>query len=109
MLERRGPQTKRIDLTGKTVTPGFCDSHVHLLWYGRQLLREADLVGCERVGDILDRLSQLASRRTEGWLKGHGFDQDKLEERRFPTREELDRVSRNELRVLQNAEIPFEV
>jgi hypothetical protein len=37
-------------------------------------------------------MSDLAAR-TDGWLIGHGFDQDKLAERRFPTRDELDRVS----------------
>jgi predicted amidohydrolase YtcJ len=75
------------------VTPGFCDSHVHLWWYGRQLLREADLVGCAGVDDILGRLSDLAAR-TDGWIQGHGFDHDKMSERRFPARAELDRVSR---------------
>jgi predicted amidohydrolase YtcJ len=87
------PATQRIDLAGRTVTPGFCDSHIHLYWYGMQLLREADLVGSTSVDDVLGRLSELASR-TEGWIRGHGFDQDKLAERRFPTRAELDRVSR---------------
>ena len=89
-----GPDTQRIDLVGKTVTPGFCDSHIHLLWYGIQLLTQADLVGSNGIDEICSRLSDLASRRT-GWLQGHGFDQDKLRERRFPTREELDRVSRD--------------
>src|SRR5690348_2342631 len=88
-----GPQSQRVDLGGKTVTPGFIDSHLHLLWYGVQLHRQADLVGSSSIGEMLDRLSELATR-SEGWIQGHGFDQDKLAERRFPTREELDRVSR---------------
>ena len=89
-----GPQTRRIDLAGKTVTPGFIDSHLHLFWYGRQLLREADLVGSARIDDVLSRLSALAARTDAGWIQGHGFDQDKLAERRFPTRADLDKVSR---------------
>jgi predicted amidohydrolase YtcJ len=89
-----GPDTQRIDLAGKTVTPGFCDSHIHLLWYGMQLLTQADLVGSASIDELCSRLSNLASHRT-GWIQGHGFDQDKLRERRFPTREELDRVSRD--------------
>jgi predicted amidohydrolase YtcJ len=89
-----GPATKRMDLEGQAVTPGFCDSHIHLFWYGMQLLREADLVGSTSVDDVLGRLSELASR-TDGWIRGHGFDQDKLAGRRFPTRAELDRVSRS--------------
>lgn len=31
-----GPQTKLIDLNGKTVTPGLIDSHYHLMYYGQQ-------------------------------------------------------------------------
>jgi predicted amidohydrolase YtcJ len=93
ILALAGPQTRRIDLAGRTVTPGFCDSHVHLLWYGRQLLREADLVGSGSIDEILARLSEVAARHGDGWIQGHGFDQDKLAERRFPTRADLDRVS----------------
>ena len=87
-----GPQTRLIDLGGKTVTPGFIDSHLHLFWYGRQLLREADLVGSASIDDILGRLAGIA-KRSDGWIQGHGFDQDKLAEKRFPTRAELDKVS----------------
>jgi predicted amidohydrolase YtcJ len=83
-----------VKLAGKTVTPGFCDAHVHLWWYGNQLLRQADLVGSASIDDLLGRLAEIA-RRTTGWIQGHGFDQDKLAERRFPTRAELDTVSRD--------------
>jgi predicted amidohydrolase YtcJ len=88
------PETRRIDLAGKTVTPGFVDSHVHMLMYGENLLRDADLVGSASIDDILARLSALAAK-TDGWIRGRGFDQDKLKERRFPTRADLDRVSRD--------------
>src|SRR3954447_6787555 len=86
--------TQRMDLAGKTVTPGFCDSHIHLLSFGIQLLRQADLVGSARIDEVLSRLSKLAAR-TSGWIEGHGFDHEKLVERRFPTRADLDRVSRD--------------
>jgi predicted amidohydrolase YtcJ len=94
VLRLAGPDTQRLDLAGKTVTPGFIDAHLHLLSYGAQLLKQADLVGANDIDDILQRLSELASRTT-GWIQGYGFDQDKLRERRFPTRLELDRISRD--------------
>lgn len=84
--------TARVDLRGKTVVPGFIDSHIHLLWYGLQLMRQCDLVGCRDLGELFDRLSRHAAG-SEGWIQGHGFDQSKMHERRFPTREELDRIS----------------
>jgi len=87
-----GPGTQRVDLRGAAVTPGFCDAHVHFISYGLHLLKQVDLVGCRSVDEVLERLSELASR-SRGWIQGHGFDQDKLTEKRFPTRRELDRVS----------------
>jgi predicted amidohydrolase YtcJ len=57
-----GPSTRTLDLAGKTVVPGFCDAHLHLLSYGTQLLRQADLVGSESVDDVLARLSAHAQR-----------------------------------------------
>ena len=94
VLQLAGPQTQRVDLAGRTVVPGFIDSHIHLMWFGSSLLREANLVGAGSVEEVLSRLSEVAGR-TEGWIRGHGFDQSKLMERRFPTRAELDRVSRD--------------
>lgn len=94
-LRFAGPHTRRLNCAGKTIVPGFCDAHVHLFWYGRQLLKQADLVGAHSIDEVLARLLQLASRTGGGgWIEGHGFDQDKLAERRFPTRDDLDRVSR---------------
>lgn len=87
------PASTRIDLGGKTVVPGFIDSHIHLLWYGSQLLKQADLVGCADIGELLSRLSDVATRTRSGWIQGHGFDQSKMRQRRFPTRADLDRVS----------------
>src|SRR5205085_11629265 len=94
ILQLAASDTRRVALNGRTVVPGFCDSHIHLVSYGLQLLQQADLVGSASIDDVLSRLDELA-RRTSGWLQGWGFDQDKLSERPFPTRDELDRVSRD--------------
>ena len=87
-----GPLTQRLDLVGKTVVPGFHDCHLHLLWLGIALTSQADLVGCSSIEEILARLAAHAAT-SKGWIVGHGFDQEKLAERRFPTREDLDRIS----------------
>lgn len=90
----RSPDSRVIDLAGKTITPGFIDAHLHLHSYGAHLLRTADLVGSVSIDDMLSRLSQLASRTT-GWIQGRGFDQSKMRDARFPTRADLDKVSRD--------------
>jgi predicted amidohydrolase YtcJ len=94
-----GPGTERVDLSGagaRVIVPGFIDSHLHLMWYGKLLVRQADLVGCGEVEEIVHRLGRLRERRLQSGggdkviLQGHGFDQEKLAEKRFPTRRELD-------------------
>lgn len=80
-----------VDLDGATVVPGFNDSHLHLFWFGRLLTMQVDLVGCASLDELLSRLAQRAAE-SPGWIVGHGFDQDKLSERRFPRRDDLDKV-----------------
>jgi len=94
LTQYKAPQPQVIDLAGKTLLPAFCDCHLHLYAYGQQLLREADLVGTTDIPHIQSRLSDLAAKRKTGWLQGHGFDQSKLNEKRFPTRDDLDQISR---------------
>jgi predicted amidohydrolase YtcJ len=88
-----GPNMVRVELRNRTVVPGFCDAHLHLVWYGTSLLRHADLVGSANVDEVLARMAAHAGRYDGPCLQGRGFDQDKMAERRFPTRAELDRVS----------------
>ena len=89
-----GPNTTRLDLGGKTVTPGFCDAHLHLAWYGTQLIRQADLVGTTSMDDLLARLDAHGRAYAGNWIQGHGWDQDKIAGGVTPTRADLDRVSR---------------
>jgi len=91
---RQYSATRHINLENKTIVPGFIDSHIHLYAYGDLLLRQADLVGSVSIDDIRSCLRQLQIRRPTGWLQGHGFDNDKLREKRFPTRADLDKISK---------------
>lgn len=99
VLERAGSGAEIVDLEGCSVIPGFIDSHVHLIDYGLMLLNTADLVGCTGVGEVQDRLrAQLrkmeAADAPDGhWIFGHGFDQERFEGAKWPTREDLDKVS----------------
>lgn len=88
-----GPDTRQVEFGGRTVVPGFCDAHLHLVSYGTGLLRQADLVGAASLDEVLGRLSAHAAAYDGPWVQGRGFDQDKMAERRFPTRADLDRVS----------------
>ena len=88
-----------VDLEGAHVTPGLVDAHVHLIDYGLTLQRMADLSGCRSVAELQERLRGHMRRLEETgspleWVLGHGFDHELLETRAFPTRQDLDEVSR---------------
>ena len=53
--EAAGTACQIIDLQGKTVLPGFNDSHLHLLSYGYSL-EVADLNDCRSLDELKDRL-----------------------------------------------------
>ncbi len=91
-----GPDTKVIDLGGKTLLPGFIDTHNHLSFYG-YLVSSVDCrasSGIEKVDDIIDRLRAEAAKTPPGqWVKGWGYAHYHLKENRPLTREDLDRAS----------------
>ena len=90
-----GSKTRIIDLEGKTVLPGFIDSHEHCIRKGMR----SDWVDCTSppmatIEQIVEALAAKASEKTGGeWIVGYGFDETKLEDRRWPTRHDLVRAS----------------
>jgi len=83
------------NLRGATVLPGFTDCHTHLVEYGLQL-SDADLRAACSIGEIQSALRKHAEKaRPGGWVLGHGWDQEKLEEQRYPNRYDLDEAVRD--------------
>ncbi len=94
ILRLRGPGTRVVDLRGRSLLPGFIDSHLHMLMYGANKLGVDCKNGVGSVGEILEKLSLRAAETPEGeWVRGWGYNNGKLAEGRHPTRRELDRVS----------------
>jgi predicted amidohydrolase YtcJ len=82
-----------IDLGGRTVVPGFTDSHLHFLSYGLSLT-QIDLAEVPGLEEALSRVAARASTTPAGqWLTGRGWDHSLWEGGAFPTREHLDRVA----------------
>ena len=78
------------NLDGAAVLPGFTDCHTHLVGYGLELF-DADLRKAQSISEIQHILSRQAQKTEPGsWVLGHGWDQEKLQERRFPNRLDLD-------------------
>ncbi|MCW3987903.1 MAG: amidohydrolase [Candidatus Bathyarchaeota archaeon] len=91
-----GDDTKIIDLKGRTVIPGLIDSHCHMVSTGVSKLMTVNLseeAGVKSVADIQARLAEKAKTTQKGeWIRGTREDDSKLQEKRHPTRWELDEV-----------------
>ena len=86
--------TRVIDAEGKTVTPGFVESHCHPSMAGLMLHFEADVRNAQSIDEIVDILNHKANQTPKGnWVKGFGYNDQKLTEKRHPTRWDLDKVS----------------
>ncbi len=88
-----GKNTKVIRLHGKTVVPGFIDTHIHVADFGR-LLNWIDLSDADSITEMQNRLRARAEQSPKGkWLLGRGLDSTYFPEKRYPTRFDLDSVS----------------
>lgn len=83
-----------IDLAGKTVTPGFVESHCHPSMAGLNICFEVDVKQAASIDDIITLLQQKAQQLPRGnWVKGFGYNDQRLKEKRHPTRRDLDRAT----------------
>ncbi len=90
-----GPHTEVIDLNGRTLVPGFNDSHLHLLAYGLTL-QWLNLREVTSVADLAAMVRAQGAITPPGeWIIGRGWDQNRFTEGRFPTREDLDQAAPN--------------
>jgi hypothetical protein len=91
-----GPETDRIDLNGRTATPGLLDAHCHFAWGGADLLGLIDL-SYPKVQKVQDAAEAVRARIGElapgEWVQGQGWDEGKLAERRYLYASDLDSVS----------------
>lgn len=88
--------TMRIDLQGRTILPGFNDTHVHLVGYG-SAFDAVDLNEANSISEMIQRCKDFLKehpRKPGQWLYGRGWNQNLFEEdgQRFPTREDLDQI-----------------
>ena len=92
-LKRKGDTTKLIDLKGRTLLPGFIDTHGHMVYFGKNMI-DADLFGTTDMTEVITRMKAQADKTPDGaWIVGFGYMARKLKEGRHPTVEELDLVS----------------
>jgi predicted amidohydrolase YtcJ len=72
-----GKETEIIDLQGKTMTPGFIESHAHLMGIGYNKL-EIDLMYVQTYDELIEKVAEAAAKAEPGeWITGRGWHQDK--------------------------------
>ncbi|EKU47691.1 amidohydrolase [Brevibacterium casei] len=96
---------ERVERPGATIVPGFVDPHAHPLMFG-QMLTWIDVSPekAKTIPEILALLREGAGTLPYGTpIRGYGYEQRNLVERRHPTRQELDEVSDDREVYIMNA------
>lgn len=80
-----------VDLEGKTLMPGFIDSHTHIRGRPQRYIELGD------VGSIAEIQSLIRAKAEElgdgEWITGYGWSEDELIEDRRPARQDLDEAA----------------
>jgi predicted amidohydrolase YtcJ len=90
ILKHISKSTKIIDAENKTLIPGLNDCHVHMTEVGL-FLDQLDLKTANSVREIQQRLKEYSIRNNgKSWILGGRWDNEKLLEKQYPTRWDLD-------------------
>ena len=96
------PKTQTLACAGRTVLPGFIDPHLHLFaWASRYC--GADLSAARSIAEIRSQLQvRLATLGPQDWLRGYGYDEFFLDEKRPPNRHDLDAITTDRAVILRH-------
>ena len=90
-----GVATEVVDLGGRTLLPGFIDTHSHPGVAATTFLQINCISPPTRcISEILEKVAEAANRAEPGeWVRGINYNQLKLKEKRHITRKELDNAA----------------
>jgi len=98
VLKLKGVCARVVDLNGRTMLPGFVDAHSHFPGSGLdQIMVDLNSPPIGRIRNIKDLKAALSKEVLESgkndWVVGFGYDDTLLDEKRHPTRADLDEIS----------------
>src|SRR5881392_1043452 len=86
-------KTHIVDLAGKTVMPGFSDSHCHIFGIGEREMT-LNLEGTNTREDFLAKVKErVAQTERDKWITGRGWIETFWKPPQFPTRADLDKIA----------------
>ena len=91
-----GANTLRIDLDGRTVTPGLLDAHAHFSpsQFNRPDILDLSYPRVKSIKDVQQAIAERAKELPAGqWIQGRGWDEGKFTERRLITVQDLDKIA----------------
>jgi hypothetical protein len=87
-------EVQPVNLQGRCVMPGFNDAHVHVWKVGQLEAFIIDLRNIESIQALQQKVKQVADTLPPGrWVVGRGFNEQVLQEKRLPVKEDLDAIS----------------
>ena len=93
-----GPETRVIDLDGRTAMPGFIEGHGHFMGMG-QAQMQLGLLGTPSWARVVSKVDSAAAASAAAWIQGRGWHQEKWDAppertvRGFPTNARLNDVA----------------
>ncbi len=92
ILKLAGEKTRRVDLAGKLMLPGFIDNHTHFMSGGFQL-QSVDLRYAKSEGEFTQIIADRAKRYPDEWMTGGDWDHDNWPGGGLPTKHLIDPVT----------------
>lgn len=96
IAELKKKNTKLIDCKGRTILPGFIDAHFHLFGFAESLitLNLEPRSGIHSISNIQKKIREQSQKLPPGaWIRGRGYNDFYLTEKRHPKRWDLDSVT----------------
>ncbi len=90
-----GSSTRVVELRGRSLLPGFIDAHCHFPGVGSAMAAiDCKAPGMGSIRALQEAVRERAAALPKGtWIRGRGYDQSRLAERRHPNRDDWDAVA----------------